>query len=427
MFCPNCGAETVEDVSFCGKCGSKISMEQATTEPSEHQPSETDDSQRAELPHLEPIAALRQIFAKRGNGSKCVSPLSQEVWQDSTSIKVKAVLPPEKPLALFGTVKSGKIFGILVTDTYVRWRICAIGSHTKWREGKVEHSKISSIGFVSLEDEGDDLLVVNDNPVGVFFTGRSIIDGESKKDEDALSAAKEFCELVTIRAPKVNQCSHPVEWMFNGRVGEQLPVAKFSYAVAGLCMLLYVIQWLTGSFDSDAKFNKVAESLGSGIPIWGYLVCGLMHGGIVHLVANILGLLTFCASVEKIFGIRLFAVTYLTSVVGGGVFANVIHPDVLTVGASGGIFGIMGAVFVFGGIRFSLIKGRLSGVDRHRVNRWVRGNGALLLGNLYFTFKFAKLASISVGGHLGGLLVGFVFGIVALLLVPSRREFLDVQ
>jgi membrane associated rhomboid family serine protease len=127
--------------------------------------------------------------------------------------------------------------------------------------------------------------------------------------------------------------------------------------------------------------------------------------------------------VEKIFGTRLYAVTYLASVLGGGVCAAAMHPGVTSVGASGGLFGVMGAIWVFGGIRFFAMKKHVSIIDRRRVYRWVKGYGALLLGNIYFTMKFAKIANISVGGHLGGLLAGAVFGLVALMVVPPRREF----
>ena len=423
MFCHRCGKKAPEGASFCGHCGTQLVVPATDGAPSAPQPHEAADPQYTECLPLDIFSALRRIFAKYGVGSKCIQPLSPDVCQ-GVAAKAYASLPDEKLLALFGTEKKGEFRGILVTDAAVRWRICEAGSDTKWCEGWIEHSKVDSIGFVKIDD-GDSLFIINDKAVGVFATGRSVMGGERKTDGDALSAVTEYCRLVSARPPAVEYCTHPVEWMFNGNLGEKPPISWVSLAIVGLCVLMYLIQWMMGAFDSDEELVKVAKSLGGDVPVFGYLVCGFMHGGIIHLVANLLGLATFCISVEKVLGKRLFAAAYFASVLGGGLCAAAMHPDVMAVGASGGLFGIMGAICVFGGIRFWVMKKGLSSIDRHKVYRWMKGYGALLLGNLYFTFRFAKIANVSIGGHLGGLLAGAVLGIVALMFIPPRRELCE--
>ena len=216
-----------------------------------------------------------------------------------------------------------------------------------------------------------------------------------------------------------------MEWLFNGNIGEKPSPAYFTYVVAGLCILMYLVQWMMGAgpFDSDWALVRVARSLGGEVPIWGHLVRGFMHGGIIHLGMNMLVLLTSCASVERTWGTKLYAAVYLASVFGGGVCAAMLQPDATAVGASGGIFGIMGAICSFGFIRYFSMAKRLSVFDRRRVFRWVKGYGSLLMGNLYITAKLGRYGGISIGGHLGGLLAGLVLGFVALLLVPPRRDF----
>lgn len=372
----------------------------------------------AKQPHLDAISALQQIFADLENGSKFVVPLSQDVSSAARDVAVQnpSLLPGETPLALFGEVdKKGRMIGILVTDVFVRWRMRAAES-LRWSEGRIEYSKIASIGLMTVAD-GNDLMsyfVVNDNPTGLF--------ANSKTDACLLLATTEFCKLVTERPPELKQSSHSVEWMFNGNIGEKLPTARFSYAVACLCVLMYLIQWMMGAFDSDWDFARTVRCLGGNLPTLGYLFCGFMHGGLIHLAANLIGIVTFGAAVERTFGSKLFAWVYLASVFGGGVSAAMSDPYAITVGASGGLFGIMGAICVFGVIRYLAMRKQLSFIDRKRVFRWVKGYGALLWGNIYCTAKFSKIANISVEAHGGGLLVGFVLGFVALILVPPRRE-----
>ena len=70
-----------------------------------------------------------------------------------------------------------------------------------------------------------------------------------------------------------------------------------------------------------------------------------------------------------------------------------LDPLALTVGASGAVFGLMGATVIF---QF-----------RRGVSPWSNGIGSLLFINLIFTFA---RPNISVGGHLGGLLGGLLIG-----------------
>ena len=94
---------------------------------------------------------------------------------------------------------------------------------------------------------------------------------------------------------------------------------------------------------------------------------------------------------------------YFVSLLGGSLGALIISPDALTVGASGAIFGLMGAVLALGRSRGISIR-----------NSPVLG---VLVINLLLTFGLSSV--ISVGGHIGGLIAGFLAGMV-LFELPSR-------
>ena len=88
-----------------------------------------------------------------------------------------------------------------------------------------------------------------------------------------------------------------------------------------------------------------------------------------------------------------FAALYLTALLWGAFGALVASPDVLTVGASGAVFGLMGAAY------FEM---RARGIDP-----WQTGIGPLIAFNLIFTFL---VGGISIGGHIGGLIGGAIAG-----------------
>jgi membrane associated rhomboid family serine protease len=92
---------------------------------------------------------------------------------------------------------------------------------------------------------------------------------------------------------------------------------------------------------------------------------------------------------EPALGSVRFAALYFTSLLAGSFGALLLTPDKVTVGASGAVFGLMGATF------FEL---RARGVDPFQA-----GIGGLILINLVFSFA---VSNISVGGHVGGLVGG---------------------
>lgn len=148
-----------------------------------------------------------------------------------------------------------------------------------------------------------------------------------------------------------------------------------------------------------AKFatqgGQVIPSLGGvGEGQWYRLVTsGFLHYGIVHLLFNMYALWILGQAVEQLGGKLRFGIVYGAALVGGSLGALLLSPDALTAGASGGIFGLMGAIF---------LAQRAQGVPFRDSPLFM-----VLLLNLVFTFG---LGGISIGGHLGGLAAGAAAG-----------------
>lgn len=129
---------------------------------------------------------------------------------------------------------------------------------------------------------------------------------------------------------------------------------------------------------------------------WWRLVTGaFLHSGPIHLAMNMFLLWLLAKELEPALGHVNFGLCYAVSVLGGALGVVLLSPNDPTLGASGGVFGLMGALVVL--------------QLRARQNPWNSGVGGLVAVNLVLTFA---LPGISIGGHLGGLLAGAVAGAV---------------
>lgn len=138
---------------------------------------------------------------------------------------------------------------------------------------------------------------------------------------------------------------------------------------------------------------------------WYRIVTGaFLHGGLAHIALNMFALFQLGTFVEGVLGPwRMFAI-YAISLLGGGLAVVYFDPNQATVGASGAIFGLFGALLAIGV--------RLGKRGRSLISQTL----PILVINLVFTFA---VPFISKAGHLGGLTSGFVAGLI--LFAMQRR------
>jgi membrane associated rhomboid family serine protease len=127
---------------------------------------------------------------------------------------------------------------------------------------------------------------------------------------------------------------------------------------------------------------------------WQPVTAGFIHYGLIHIGFNMVLLYQLGRLLEPALGRARFLALYFMALLGGSFLVLVISPDQPTAGASGAVFGLMGA---------AVVAFRSRGISAFQT-----GIGQLIVLNLVFTFAFA--AEISVGGHVGGLIAGFVGG-----------------
>lgn len=124
---------------------------------------------------------------------------------------------------------------------------------------------------------------------------------------------------------------------------------------------------------------------------------GLLHSGWLHVLMNSAALLGFGNMVSRGAGVRAFVVIFFVSVIAGGLaFGLLAETKVPMVGASGGVFGLLGVFIVWQG-QMAMAAGQ------SLVPVW-RQVGGLLLLNVILWFAFRGL--LAWEAHLGGFLAG---------------------
>jgi len=150
------------------------------------------------------------------------------------------------------------------------------------------------------------------------------------------------------------------------------------------------------ALDSSGQVVGVAEG-----DWWRLVTAMFLHYGPLHLGMNMLVLWFIGPPLEDYFGHGRYALVYLVSGLAGSAGALIWSPNALTVGASGAIWGIMGAALVLEARRTYVFGGQAMG---------------LVVLNLAFTFL---VPGVSIGGHVGGLVGG---ALCALAFSSFRRS-----
>lgn len=177
-----------------------------------------------------------------------------------------------------------------------------------------------------------------------------------------------------------------------------------TWTIIGLCTVMWGAQWLVYLFTpyNLASVLGYAPVLSVTEP-WRMLTTALVHSmpSPLHLLLNMYTLYLFGQMLEPLLGRPRMAALFVLSVLGGSVGVLLLSPPtVLVIGASGGIFGLFGAVFVF----MRHFKQNLTPLV------------VLIVLNLVIGFV---ISGIAWQAHVGGLVAG---ALVSLAMLPGLRR-----
>ncbi len=175
------------------------------------------------------------------------------------------------------------------------------------------------------------------------------------------------------------------------------------------CVATFALMVISGVSPMEPTVDQLLDWGGnSGVMVavdgnyWRLLTCVFLHVGFVHLLLNMVCLSLAGPLVERVYGSVGFAILYLLAGVGGSIASALWHPLVVGVGASGAIFGVIGALLAFLMLRRSAIP--MTALKPLRTSTLL-----FVAYNLVPGFLSPRIDNAA---HLGGLVVGFVSGLL---------------
>ena len=144
--------------------------------------------------------------------------------------------------------------------------------------------------------------------------------------------------------------------------------------------------------------------------IWRLFTSIFLHAGILHLMFNMYALLYAGSILERVIGKNKFISAYLISGIVASVASLVTHENIVSVGASGAIFGLYGvllAVIIFKEFKFKDIS----------ANSLLSSISIFVLYNIFYGFSNT---GIDNAAHIGGLFSGFFVGIIYCLISKEK-------
>jgi membrane associated rhomboid family serine protease len=175
--------------------------------------------------------------------------------------------------------------------------------------------------------------------------------------------------------------------------------ALVTKTLIGVNLLVYLVTVAQGAGINNpggslfGKWILFGPSVANG-DWWRLITCAFLHASLIHIAFNMYFLWFVGTAVESVLGRGRFLLVYLVSGLAGSAGALVINPRTPTVGASGAIFGILGAALILERQRNYVLGGQAMG---------------LIVINLILSFV---ISNISVGGHVGGLIGGVLCTLV---------------
>nr|MCR4581025.1 rhomboid family intramembrane serine protease [Bacilli bacterium] len=169
-----------------------------------------------------------------------------------------------------------------------------------------------------------------------------------------------------------------------------------TYILIAINVLVFILQMLgivtTSQFGMNADLVRHGE-------YYRLFTCAFLHGGVLHLLCNMYSLYVIGTQLETVLGKVKLLIIYLISIIAASLLSGVIGGSaIISVGASGAIFGLLGALVYFG-YHFRLYLG----------NAILYQIIPVIAINLFIGFS---TPGIDNWGHIGGLVGGYLTGMI---------------
>lgn len=176
-------------------------------------------------------------------------------------------------------------------------------------------------------------------------------------------------------------------------------VTRILLVINGIIWLASTLTGADNNSESLLNFGAMFSPLISDGQYWRLFTAMFLHVGGSHIFFNSLALLIFGQLVEKHYGHVRFLIIYILAGLAGSVASYILNPIAIAAGASGAVFGILGALAAFL-VTQRKVFGKMA---LHSLY------GLIILGSINLLYGFF-VPGIDNWAHIGGLVTGFALG-----------------
>ena len=260
--------------------------------------------------------------------------------------------------------------------------------------------KVLSI-YTDIEDEkilnNDDVLITKEKDINnpkLVSAFPDIVEKTNRK-EDGL----EYFIKVTDNINKKNEKRNKIaEKIFSYKQ----PIV--TYIIMAICIILFILMELSGGSTNSQTLLKYGANLDVLVKNGEYyrlFTCIFLHIGIMHLLCNMYSLYIIGKEVENVFGKVKYLIIYLLSGIAGSILSLAFNHNTICAGASGAIFGLLGALLYFGYYYRTYLGATLT-----------RSIIPVIVLNLIIGFTSSGIDNAAhIGGLVGGILIAMAVGV----------------
>jgi membrane associated rhomboid family serine protease len=181
-----------------------------------------------------------------------------------------------------------------------------------------------------------------------------------------------------------------------------------TYSLIGINAAVYLMQVVVGVNKAAGDWGMWPLGVAANGENWRLVSAAFLHGSWMHIIFNMYVLYALGPTLERILGHSRYLILYILAAVGGGVASYLISDvNTVSVGASGAIFGLMGALVVAGRrLRYDITQ-------------------VLVLLGINVVIGFIS-PGVDWRAHLGGLITGAVVAAIFVLPAPKYRMVAQV-
>ena len=186
----------------------------------------------------------------------------------------------------------------------------------------------------------------------------------------------------------------------------EIPIPPPIYTIVILlCMSSAMVAQIYSGLEESAMVAGFAKPRFLAGEYWRILTGAVVHGSFLHVFMNGYALYAFGKLMELLSNRAHLAIVFVLSAIGGGFLSLFFYPEGTSVGASGGIVGLLAYLVVYAFRRRQFISAEFR---------------KSLLINIGFILVFGLVLYqiIDNYGHIGGMLTGFVYGLIQ---IPSDQ------